>query len=82
MLQSNIIVTRVPAGSTLEEAAALLRPYVQLFNLRNVAKCFRTIQVAPWKLKTKGGKGGGGGSGSGQVKMVMNPWMRKAWPFD
>lgn len=88
--QANVEIARIPAGSTTEQAAALLRQYVPLFNLRNVAETFRTIQVAEWEAEAEAGpsSGGGGkkeegegGERSGQIRMVMTPWMRSVWPF-
>lgn len=90
--QSNIEVARVPVDSTVEEANTLLRGFLPLLTLREVERCFATISVAPWKTTVgardkgaKEGEGDGGTSGKesegGEIKMIMNPWMRQAWPF-
>ena len=90
--QSNIVVARVPADFTEGEAAEYLRQYLPLFNLRKMGTCFETISVAPWrkgggktsssgkKVGSTAGEKEGGGEG-GEIKIVMNPWMRQAWPF-
>lgn len=89
--QSNIDVARVPAGSSNRQALQLFDAYSPLFSLRAVAWCFQTIEVTPWEkkggssargkcAKEDGGKVSGSSSG-GQIKMVMGPWLRRAWPF-
>lgn len=90
--QRSIEAVRVPSGSTVEEATTILRQLVPLFNLRTVGRCFSTVQVEPWAAKAKGGvKKGAKGTKAreknsseegGPVKLVMNEWMRQAWPYD
>lgn len=85
--QCNLEPVRVPLGATLDEATEVLRKLVPLLTTRSVSKCFRTVRVAPWKGKSASAKGKGkeGGSESqegGEVTLVMNEWMREAWPFD
>lgn len=90
--QSSIEIARIPANSTDEEAITLLRGYLPLLTLREVERCFATISVAPWRRESDGDErteegeegedSGVGESEGGQIRMVMNPWMRQAWPFD
>lgn len=94
--QRHIEPVCVPAGATREGAVALLRKFVPLFNLRTVGRCFSTVRIEPWAAVAAstaageagevGGERGDGGLVSkkqgGQVKMVMNAWMRQAWPYD
>lgn len=92
MPQRNIKAVRVPSGSTVEDATTILRQLLPLFNLRTVGRCFSTVQVERWAAKAKGGvkKGAkgrkareqGSSEEGGQVKLVMSPWMRQAWPYD
>lgn len=87
--QSNVVAACVPAGSTVKKANALLCDFVPLFSLHSVARCFRTIEVAPWPAKaansaqkeSKAVRVGEEGGAAGQIKLVMNEWMKQAWPF-
>lgn len=87
--QSSIEVARIAPGSTVNQANAQLCDYLRLFKLRRMGLCFQTVEVAPWKKvrdkapkgEKKKGLGEEGEKEGGEIKMIMNPWMRQAWPF-
>lgn len=75
----------MPAGFTTQDAVAVLRELVPLLNHRTVGKCFRTLRIEPFveeKEEAGGGEKSSAESGKGgQVQLVMNAWMRGAWPY-
>lgn len=87
--QCNMERLRIPDGVTLEEATAMLRRIIPLLTTRGVGKAFRTVRVAPWRPKRDAAAQSKGKEraddpqqGGGEVTLVMNEWMREAWPFD
>lgn len=91
--QCDIVPVRL-AASAEEEIVATLQRLVPTMQLRLVRKLFRTVCVHPVDQgegkpseKSKGCQDAAGPSSAGDsggwvgIKMVLNEWMRGAWPF-
>lgn len=84
--QCNIVPVRVSSTKDV----AVLQELVPLFNMRAVGKMFRTVQVVKeagkreekGKSKKKAARAGRSKGEGGEVRLVMNEWMRGAWPHD
>lgn len=74
--QANVQPTTIAPGSSPQEVGQQLKGFDRLLQVSKLGRCFRTLRVQG----TKGGKEGQVEEGS--VMLVLNEWMKEAWPFD
>lgn len=82
--QCQIKAVPVPVKASTKRVRTILRQLVPLLNHRTVGKCFQTVRIEP-HIEDTTETGGDGGKGTawkkgGEVRLVMNAWMREAWP--
>lgn len=68
--QCQITQIGVPAGSTPDEAVAILQDLVPLMQIRTLGKAFRTLRVAPWDAPKEQGE-------QGETKLISKSKAKK-----
>lgn len=74
--QANVQAATLAPGSSPQEVVKQLKGFDKLLQMSKLGRCFRTLRI-------EGAKGAKEDEEEERrVMLVMNEWMKEAWPFD